>query len=150
MTCIVYRAGVLAGDTQATQGELCSFGPKIWTNGTIAIGSGGDFVAASKFETWVKKTHPSWLWDFTKKRPSFTDDDAFISLILHKTGIYEVNQTMIPCKNPAEYYAIGTGAEVAMGALFAGASARSAVYAAIHHSLHTGGKVTSATIEMDK
>lgn len=145
MTVIAYRNGVLAADSQLSDGD----GNKIANCFKIKkvkgwlLGAAGDFAPT---EAFMAKFDPQSI---LKKQyvPIYAgaprDGEEFESMVVSPSGrIYEVSTSGIfgPIKSYG-YYAIGCGSLIAFGAMAAGADAVGAVKAAIRHSTSCGGRV---------
>lgn len=76
----------------------------------------------------------------------FPDMEADALFVIKKTGkcFYQGMQHSIPC---GKIHAIGTGADFAMGAMLAGATALEAVKIAIKLDPNSGGRVQSVKIK---
>lgn len=139
MTTIAYRDGVLAADTMMCSGGVLSGrSTKIVRrrDGTMC-GAAGGATYGEAFKRWV-------LNGERRKPPKATQGDGWFDrgaifrpdgkiVVFEPDGAFEVE---------AAYYALGSGKEAALGAMFAGADAVTAVRAAIEHDPHTGGDVT--------
>ena len=137
MTCIAYRDGVMVADTEMSIGYVKSRCVKIAKKNGHLIGLSGSecpplatFVSAfGKKDEEARKT----LKDF-----------KFTGLIVTPKGeiqLWDSSLTFEPLTTP--FYAIGSGGEVAIGAMEMGASARRAVMAAIKWCSGVSGPVTA-------
>lgn len=138
MTTIAYRDGVLAADTAVCQGGLM-LGSMIkivrGKNGDLA-GSVGDAVFNWAFSTW-------FLGGEEGPAPEAKQEDSFDrGVIFRKSGLIDLFEPRGWFQASAPYFAFGSGREVALGAMFAGADAAVAVEAAIEFDPHSGGTVT--------
>ncbi|ODT84837.1 hypothetical protein [Phenylobacterium sp. SCN 70-31] len=99
--------------------------------------------------------HATYLYDLRqwadlpkKKRkigpplPSKDQENSMGVMIEPDGKIYVLQETGI-CLSGAEYYAIGSGSEFALGAMAMGASAEEAVRAAIKHDCYSGGEINT-------
>ena len=124
MTVIAFRDGVMAADTCAVWfGDLKDMGcHKIMRAGKKLIACAGigcpSDAAALK---WYKEGMPPW------------PEMNFVMLIAAKKGLKLATTLGGFDLVKAEYFAIGAGAQCAMGAMYMGASAEEAVQAAIKH-----------------
>lgn len=132
MTCIAYKDGVIAADTQETFGTR-----KIKTAGKVfRVPSGpnkGHWLCMSG-ASFVGQKLVEWYSDPKNKELPIVaadpDDDEAITEFLVITPdrkIYLLNETgaKVPFQMP--FYAIGSGGDYAMGAMRRGASAAEAV-----------------------
>ena len=136
MTTIAYRDGVLAGDSCfSIDTYIIELRSKLHrlNDGSIVgyCGSPDDFVAIHK-----------WL-NGKDVEPDFSSTTV---LRLTKSSLLKYD-AQIPLKlNKKKYIAIGTGMPIALGALYAGATAIEAVKAAIAHDSKSRGPVTWMTL----
>lgn len=138
MTTIVYRAGILAADSRAYSGDKTPIGTKAkihsLEDGTIYGVStnnvGGDRIIGD----WVKGGC---------KEPGDVKPDSFSMLLIDPLGqVFFANDNMsLSGPLTGEYFAIGTGREYALAAMFLGASAEDAVNVAKEFDVWSGGPV---------
>jgi ATP-dependent HslUV protease subunit HslV len=135
MTVVAYRAGVLAADTAIWRGTLLAghrtkfvAGPK----GELAAAAGST-ADARRFEGWVQSGRKR------KFRAEWEPFDALLVLACGSIQRVACDGTLFEVD--AEWAAIGSGAEIAIGALAAGADAAQAVAIAIDHHAQCGGRV---------
>lgn len=133
MTTIAFRDGVMAADTQISgeglrQGHLVKVGRN--REGHL-IGACGPASYITRLLNWFQQENGQ----FEKKDG---DGEAIIArpqhvefLDIHGTHILE-----------ADYFATGSGFQLALGAMAHGASAEDAVRAAMKHDSSTGGRIT--------
>ena len=69
-------------------------------------------------------------------------------LVASKTNIYEVQADFSVLTVAREYHAVGSGAEVCLGAMFAGATPAEAIAAAESHIVTVGNGVSTLTIPL--
>lgn len=162
MTTVVYRDGVLASDSQATEVDAFRLGvcEKIFElkNGTL-FGAAGDAddrqlrillgsVDAdthydglpTKDELIETKTHCDALWVFP--------DGSLYNIDIQYDNDDDEWRAYIT-KLDVEYAAVGTGKKFAYGALYMGATAEQAVEAAAEFDVNTGGDVQTMEIEIE-
>lgn len=139
MTTIATDGKSMAGDGLAVRNSLITaFGsPKVvrLNDGRI-VGAAGEKPCCHKFRAWLQDGDP---------KPKFRD---FSALVLHPDGrlFYhtdsDVEGTLAEAPN-----AIGTGSEIAIGAMLAGKSPEEAVAIASQRDVYTGGEIVSFRIE---
>ena len=141
MTTIAYRNGVMAADSFETWENdiIHACARKLHKFGHTIIGIAGDIEAGTEAAIWYA--------DQSKEKPTYDSEDDFELLILNPTGLFSMGRRLVPLMVRTPYCAIGTGAAIATGALFAGADAATAVKAASKHDPFTGGRVV--TMAMD-
>lgn len=117
MTTVVATKGLVAGDTAVDSG-----------NGSVAVqkvarirgslwGFAGSTTDALKFLRWVRGGMRA------RSRPVFEGDEAeFDALQVTPSGIVLWDQDLEPMPMSAEYHAIGSGGDFALGAMDKGAS----------------------------
>lgn len=123
MTTIAVRDGVLAADSCTNCiGATFQSNPKLWKSERTGsmFGFSGVESAAILFKEWYENE---------KDRKDFPDyDDTFTFLEVKKDETYWLwFDDMVPIKIDVKYMAIGSGAHYALGAMSAGAIARTAV-----------------------
>lgn len=132
MTTIAYRDGILAADTQMAADDLrCGEASKIMRQGRLLIGFCGKL---SNFEAFR-----SWLVGGMEGRFRSEGGNVFIlppsgPAIVWGDGDY-------PWRETSDFWALGSGERIAIGAMDAGATAEDAVRAAIRWDTSSGGEV---------
>ncbi len=140
MTTIAYRNGTIAADSGMCVGDM-RLGQirKIGYHATGGVCGGAGF--AGYVAAFIK-----WFEGGERGKPpvATTDNEQLSRAIIIRPGKLDVIETYEP-EGPFEisvdYYALGSGREVALGAFFVGAEARDAVRAAIEHEKHTWGRI---------
>jgi 20S proteasome alpha/beta subunit len=141
MTTIAVRGTAIAADTQTTDGNgiKSTTGRKLFEVNGGLVGVAGDLIDAMVFVEWLRNPK--------KARKPETHAD-FLALELRADGkIYMWNATLHALLMEDEYYAIGSGAPVAMGAMFAGSTAEQAVRAAIKWDAYSSGGIAVAQLQ---
>jgi len=136
MTTIAYRNGQIAGDTLVSGGGIhdCT-AIKVARNdrGDLA-GACGEAVYCHQFLEWFVSGEKFPSPDVPEGATSFvvraTNPDRVECW--EKPGFFSVS---------APYFAVGSGRELAYGAMAFGAEAHQAVICAAKHCIHTGGEV---------
>lgn len=134
MTIIAYRDGVMAADSQVT-GNFTTLGIKLHRKSGKIIGFAGDLHQALVFV--------DWYFDSKQRKPDIANENDWVALVASKDGLEEWNHSLRPVRVPEMFYAIGSGAEVAMGAMEAGASAKRAAEIACKRADGCGGPVVT-------
>lgn len=138
MTTIAYKDGILATDTQvvSSSGAITGQVNKTVINekSGIMAGATGELVNAALFLNWVLDGAKA------EKFPKMSDDFKGI-MILRNGDIFFVGDNGLSLPVDGPFFAIGSGEEVAKGALAAGATAAGAVQAAINLDIYSGGSV---------
>lgn len=136
MTVIAYRNGIMAADTQMTMG------PIKWRCPSKILTKDKHLIAISGRNCPSDRQLLDWFKPNLKKLPQLSGYDCSI-LVVPPRGhlqLWDENGGFEPLVT--SFYSIGSGAEFAMGAMSAGASAREAVAIAIKWSPTCGGKIT--------
>ncbi len=133
MTTIAYRDGYVAADSASWKGDvLMGYVNKIHevSEGVVFVGCGVLHEVRSMVESYESRTPFPELKDATvvqfnpNKRIMEYGSEGYAFLCDHKT-----------------YMAWGSGSQLALGAMAAGATAEEAVKAAVKHDAFTAGKV---------
>jgi hypothetical protein len=104
-------AMVMASDSRCTSGDPDFSTQKIYTLGNGAlVGFAGNIADALAFIDWYKKG------DLAAAKPNFGDALSFTALTLDKDGCISWDSHCVPYPMLSKFYAIGTGAMVAMAA----------------------------------
>jgi ATP-dependent HslUV protease subunit HslV len=140
MSTIAYRDGVMAADTGSWHaGVKHDFALKIATgpDGTL-YGAVGDAAQCSAVMRWV---HEGCVGPMPEAERTENRGSSFTVMAVPPNGMISLISAYGTEAYPAPYFAIGGGAEVAFGALHAGADAADAIRAAIDHSEYATGFV---------
>lgn len=133
MTTVAYRDGILCADTLKTcNGLRDDYGTKIFRVGPVLIGGAGPASVCLRFRDWVA--------DGMEGDSPFMGEDGNGLLISESAVICFSVSGCYPIKAP--FYSLGSGYQIALGAMDQGASAEEAVRAAIRWDTSSGGDVT--------
>ena len=151
MTCIAYRDGIIAADTQESldngHKRECV---KLYRVGDVIIGTAGNSYTGLMLVDWYCEGADRENLPTTPIMTMINEDIENFECIVVRghDDIITVDKFFQPMELELEdgYTAIGCGACVALGAMYHGATATEAVEAAIKHDLYTGGSVTSMNI----
>jgi ATP-dependent protease HslVU (ClpYQ) peptidase subunit len=141
MTTIAWDGKTLAADKQSTWGTTPVPTTKIFfKNDTGHIyGAAGCKDDVMKFFAWMEDTMPE------DNKPVLSDD--FCGIIIEDGAIFQVNKGLILHRIHRKTWAIGSGADYALGAMAMGADAKDAVDVATQLDINTGLGIE--TIEWD-
>lgn len=123
MTTIAYRDGVMAGDRATRYGSVIGHETtKVVRRADGALcGTAGTTTIASSFRRWFLALEAD-------PKPSLGDDKEDIhAIIARPNGTVEIHDRMGWGVVEGEFFAIGVGAEIALGAMAMGADAETAV-----------------------
>lgn len=143
------------GETIAADSLITSHGNNVGEAGKIAINSNNTEIYAFAGDI---ATFPAWIkwWQGSqdpKDIPVIPADSRCVLIIVNEEGIFEVDSSApyktecgIKIHDGRTVYAAGSGQDLALGALFVGAKAASAVDAAKHFDTGTGGSINVVTL----
>lgn len=148
MSVVAWDGKTMAADRQATfQGcrrevtKLWKVAPTDDPENKVLVGSVGDHEVSLLLLHWVRNGRPLNGWPECQKHDNFTemlvlsrDGSAQIQLQLHLYQAHPIGQRL----DPRQPFAIGSAAEIALGAMHAGATAIQAVGIARELSIYCG------------
>lgn len=145
MTTIAFRDGIMAADTQETDGNDSQHRCKKLFRCTdpkgkrVILGTAG-----GSFSGMIYVDH----FRTGKPRPTtieyIYEDEDFHILIWDGKKLFEVNWLWRPIQVPRpKFFAIGSGAPAALGAMHMGATAKEAVAVAKKIDIYTGGAIVA-------
>lgn len=137
MTTIAYRDGVVAADTQATDGHGC-------TNGRVLkVERRGPFLAAAAGQACLARRFLDWFRSGLVGEPEPGNDERNADGMIFMPDGRIVEFSPLGSKTVfADFYATGSGMDYALGAMAMGASAEEAVRVAARFDSSTGGRIT--------
>lgn len=137
MTTIAYRDGVLAADTQATDGHGC-------TNGrVIKVERRGPFLAASAGQACFARRFLDWFRSGMPGDPEIGNAECNADGMIFMPDGRIIEFSPFGSKTVhAEFYSTGSGMDYALGAMAMGATAEEAVRVAARFDNSTGGEIT--------
>jgi ATP-dependent protease HslVU (ClpYQ) peptidase subunit len=136
MTTIAFRDGIIAADSRTTTdteagGTRVFTCQKLYPKKVKLDGLEEDVILATAGESAPGELFTEWFGtgkDVSDMRDTFVLGQAdFTVLVLKTDGLYEVDMYCHLTRILDKFYAVGSGAKAAMGAMFAGADARRAV-----------------------
>jgi len=135
LTTIAYRAGVLAADTLHTwNGTRDLYEPKAWRVGDKLVAASGSTSLIMRFREWVAA-------GMEGESPMHGVEKGGNGLVVTADGVtcFDIHGSW-PVRE--EHYALGSGSDIATGAMAMGATAEEAVRAAIRFDTGSGGEIT--------
>lgn len=135
----------MAADTAGTIGTMMVYNTvKIAKSAEGRLyGVCGCYAEACNVVSWVNN---GCHGDIPLPRVMDKDEHSFTCLIVDPDGSIRVMTAHgYEIMHNCDYIAIGSGQEYAMGAMFAGADAETAVRASIRHDIYTGGDVLTVS-----
>lgn len=139
MTVIVYKNDWLASDSLvSTSGSIrTGYVPKIARGKAVMGGGAGQPGDLERYLDWIRGDCKGDLPEFSKYFSGLLIDEGDLYYVEQDTGLYLAG---------SKQGAVGSGYEVAMGAMEAGASAHNAVRAAIALDTNCGGEIQVLTL----
>jgi ATP-dependent protease HslVU (ClpYQ) peptidase subunit len=131
MTTIVAMKDRIAADRALTTGNGQVSCTKVFRIGKQLVGLAGSAIGGEKFLKFLR--------DGKEFEPE--KKESFDAIVVDRGDIFLYETTLIPIRIEADFYAIGSGAQYAMGALSAGADIKEAILIAAHHDPDTRGPV---------
>lgn len=138
MTTLVYKNGIMAADTQETWDGRARRCVKLYKHGDTIIGIAGDSFTGMLFVDWYIGGADK---DDIPNLTHLDADEDFYCLVWEKGKLWVVNRLFRMIEVELEdhpFYAVGSGADIAHGALAMGASAKRAVEVAADFDIYTG------------
>jgi len=139
MTIICWRDGVLASDSQMTNGNIAGKTKKLFKVKNVAFGFAGDLVDGLKLIEFLRSGD--------EQPPTLSEDFEALAMDIRTGKCTYYEKQLVPVIIMDRFEAIGTGNELALGAMEMGASAVEAVRVAIKRDINSGGRV--AVIKKD-
>ena len=140
MTTIAYRDGILAADSLSTfNGARQGSVNKIFRLNGVLIGGCGELNVVSAFYQWV------CLGMKADDCPVSKGSESMCFVIRPDGVVMQWCDRQMPIVERSPFYAWGSGAEFATGAMEMGADARRAVEAAIVHDTSSGAPIRTLT-----
>lgn len=139
MTTVVWDGKTLAADSQSTTGTVRGTAAKIAKNADgFLIAGAGSHAVVSQWIAWVMAGLPP------DNQPASVDDSTLI--IIDPRGRARLFAD-VPVAQPVprKKWAIGSGSDIALGAMAMGADARQAVKVACKLDVYSGGKIVVLT-----
>lgn len=131
MTTIAYKDGILASDRQTTCGNSRKECAKMWAVKGAVIAVAGVLSDGLKFRDWWQSGKPDNGWHIN-------DDTTIVVVDLNTGELVEYDSNMVPMQVWGQFDSWGSGCDLAMGAMEAGADAVRAVDIGIRHDAYSG------------
>lgn len=139
MTTVVYRNGVMAADKMACEGSNKSGKmTKIFRVNGYLVGFSGAADCAAALLRWFENgaDEEAWPDPYNKEDPEST------MLVVSPAGqVMFYERFPVPIIMENEFFAIGSGADFALGAMQMGADAKTALEVAISLDAYTGNGI---------
>lgn len=139
MTTIAFKDNVLASDSLVTSGgQRDGTSQKIWRHKGLLMGGAGCTALCHRFCEWVRTG--------MKGRCPIEGHNNANGFVIRPDGLMVIWGSQGPWINNTRVVAFGSGSDLAMGAMLAGASAQDAVAHAITLDVNSGGPVRSLSL----
>ena len=136
LTVIAGNREMVAGDTLVVHDDrMVSTHRKVHVVRDMIVGYAGCLDSGVRFLGWVKRGMGS------RGKPNDFPDE-FIGLILDEDGIYEYRYQLVPIRVEGDCWAIGSGAQAALGAMYMGATPEEAAQVACAIDPYCSGPIT--------
>lgn len=148
MTTIAYRDGIMAADSLLVKSALRAGSvQKIWQAFDGIAGVSGSIVDAIAFRAWSTSNSPEMAC--TGSLPRRDSEQSYPhGYYVSNAGIifgWDGASALVPVEE-VPFVATGSGRELALGAMAAGASAEEAVRIAAQFDVYTGGRITTLSL----
>lgn len=154
MTTIVFADNELSGDGRCTIGDtiLSDEIVKVYNINNRLVGFAGRYASGLKFLEWFEgfdNAHEvqQQVPFVSVNIPELMEDEDFTGIVAYPEGyvmLFEGGKAFYEVQAP---YVIGSGSDVALGALDQGATAEEAVRIACKRNVLSGGLVTTVTFD---
>lgn len=147
LTTISWDGKTFSADRQTTFGNTPVAGNKIqktkYKGHDAFLGTSGEVECCTAVENWIKSG--------CKGKPDLPSEPQFSAMIACKTGaVYFMSGSTFPHELGAVKWAIGSGADYALGAMYAGATSAEAVMIASKLDTGTGLGVDTVSFAAPK
>ena len=139
MTTLALKFGIIAFDSRMTQGDLVS--------GSVVKGvKTAKYLAAAAGDPEDIRAYLDWVKDGAlkshKAKFGLNRKVNIEGICVSKDGtVTHYDGRLYPYKVRADFHAVGSGKDIAVGAMAAGASAYDAVKIAAKYDKNTGGRI---------
>lgn len=147
MTVIAYRDGIMASDSVGTVGDMAVGDHRkvVRSSCGFIAGASGDSGDSQRFLGWILDHGPKSGESFVPNDPDmgcmWVSPDGTVTRLGMKGAPYIIT---------APFHAMGSGREIALGAMAAGATADRAVEIAIQYIFGCGGPVQMVKLHRDE
>lgn len=135
MTVVAYDGKTLAADRQATYGNTPFPVTKIFRVGNDLVAGSGDWSECLAFLEWYESVKFAKLGGSPPK-PDFKE--GFGILVIRNGELWRYERELVPFLINVPFWAIGSGADYALGAMACGKSAKEAVEIACQFDINCG------------
>lgn len=153
MTTIAIHKGIMASDSQITTESEAGGSRKFNCIKMYPVTTkrGGRAIIAVSGETFAGLVFLDWYVSGKKKGSDrlLLGEADFSAIVMRADGLYEYDKWCRGEKIEEKYYAIGSGAKAALGAMRAGCNATLAIEIACEIDTYSRPPVITMTLDMD-
>ena len=142
MTVVVWTPKGMAADSMMTRGDTIYFVKKLFRVGGKVVGLAGGSDYCTAWLAWYTAGADPEKYPTTQK-----EEDCAVTMVGDKDSCVLYDRTPYPVEVFQPYAAIGSGREVALGALSQGASAVAAAHSACQWVIGCGGCISTESFE---
>lgn len=153
MTTIAYKEGIMASDTMGNcDGDVFYGEVKLAVTDRYLLGFSGQVGSAADMYLWITENEragrpPSDFYRSRKELPDYVGNSHVLIYDKVNAELWSTDSDGNTVKVRKPFYAIGSGSRIALGAMYAGATAKRAVNASIELDLYTGGDVVTVDVK---
>jgi ATP-dependent protease HslVU (ClpYQ) peptidase subunit len=138
MSTVAYKDGVMAAESRGTSGDIIrgKVQKLFQLDDGRVVGIAGDVGYEAEFLAWLDDGAR------LEKKPDFSGAASFCAIVGSLSGFVVYGKELRCQEIGADFYAIGSGNEIALGAMSYGATARQAVECACKFDVYSGGEIT--------
>lgn len=146
MTTVAWDGRTLCGDTQVSRGTVRGrIKTKVfrlaYQGEHVLVGISGNQAHAMRIIEWIEAGSPE------DAKPDIPGDDHGDCLLIIRGRAFRLESGLFPLLIEEPFFAIGSGAEMAIAAMHCGRTAREAVEVACEYDIHTSGPITEVSLE---
>jgi hypothetical protein len=110
-------------------------------DGYFYVCTAGDVSECAKLHKWAESGFDP------ANKPQENQNNLSAMIVFPLEGIHYTDNSYVVYKIDAPFHAVGSGSELAIGAMSAGASAKEALKIASQYDIYTGGKLRTKKIK---
>ena len=144
MTCIAFDGRTLAADKRTSYGGLHRTTTKIFRVDDMLVGCAGNSAVGKEVVEWIRRGRKAE--DFPRKQAE--DSTSCSVIVIERDGsILNYDVTPFPIRIEDKIFAVGSGRDFALAAMFLGKTASEAVLVASAFDTGCGNGVDELTLE---
>ena len=142
MSVIAWDGKTLAADKRASCGSYFRTTTKIFKHGPALVGYSGDQSAGEEVFAWFRDGHNADKFPASQRD---RDDYAGLLVVWYDGELWKYERTPFPLKYPPQQFAIGSGCDFALAAMYCGKTASEAVEVACQFNIWCGNGIDTLT-----